>query len=118
VKVFLPDGTELELADDATGLDAARSIGEGLARAAIAIEWDGQIRDLSAAVDDGATIRILTERDPEALEVIRHDAAHVLATAVKELYPGVKVTIGPPIENGFYYDFDFPDGVTVGEDDL
>ncbi|MEA2424230.1 MAG: threonyl-tRNA synthetase, partial [Thermoleophilaceae bacterium] len=118
MKVFLPDGTQLELADDATGLDAARSIGEGLGRAAIAIEWDGEIRDLSAAVDDGATIRILTERDPEALEVIRHDAAHVLATAVKELYPGVKVSIGPPIENGFYYDFDFPEGVTVGEDDL
>jgi threonyl-tRNA synthetase len=118
VKVFLPDGTELELADDATGLDAARSVGEGLARAAIAIEWGGAVRDLSAPLEDAAQIRILTERDPEALEVIRHDAAHVLATAVKELYPGVKISIGPPIDNGFYYDFDFPDGVSVGEDDL
>jgi threonyl-tRNA synthetase len=118
VKVFLPDGTELELADDASGLDAARSIGEGLARAAIAIEWGGAVRDLSAPLEDGAQIRILTERDREALDVIRHDAAHVLATAVKELYPGVKISIGPPIENGFYYDFDFPDGVSVGEDDL
>jgi threonyl-tRNA synthetase len=118
VKVSLPDGTELELADDASGLDAARSIGEGLARAAIAIEWGGAVRDLSAPLEDGAQIRILTERDPEALDVIRHDAAHVLATAVKELYPGVKISIGPPIENGFYYDFDFPDGVSVGEDDL
>jgi threonyl-tRNA synthetase len=118
VKVFLPDGTELNLPERATGLDAARAIGEGLARAAIAAEWDGQIRDLSAPLTDGAQIRILTERDPEALEVIRHDAAHVLATAVKELYPGVKISIGPPIDNGFYYDFDFPDGVSVGEDDL
>jgi threonyl-tRNA synthetase len=118
VKVFLPDGTELDLPDGATGIDAARAIGEGLARAAIAIEWDGQVRDLAAPLTDGAQIRILTERDPEALEVIRHDAAHVLATAVKELYPGVKISIGPPIDNGFYYDFDFPDGVSVGEDDL
>ncbi|MFL5842465.1 MAG: threonine--tRNA ligase [Thermoleophilaceae bacterium] len=118
MKVFLPDGTELNLPDDATGLDAARAIGEGLARAAIAIEWDGTVRDLGAPLPDGAQIRILTERDPEALEVIRHDAAHVLATAVKELYPGVKISIGPPIDNGFYYDFDFPDGVSVGEDDL
>jgi threonyl-tRNA synthetase len=118
VKVFLPDGTELKLPDGATGTDAARAIGEGLARAAIAVAWDGQIRDLTTPLSDGAQIRILTERDPEALEVIRHDAAHVLATAVKELYPGVKISIGPPIDNGFYYDFDFPDGVSVGEDDL
>src|SRR3954465_4244984 len=102
-------------------MDAARAIGEGLARAAIAIEVDGEIRDLARPLPNGggpAKIRILTGRDPEALEVIRHDAAHVLATAVKELYPGVKVSIGPPIDDGFYYDFDFPDGVKVGEDDL
>ena len=115
----LPNGDRLELADDATGLDAARAIGEGLARAAIAIEVDGEIRDLARPLPGGdVKIRILTERDPEALEVIRHDAAHVLATAVKELYPGVKISIGPPIADGFYYDFDFPDGVKVGEDDL
>src|SRR4029079_17988352 len=108
--------------DDATGLDAARAIGEGLARAAIAIEVDGEIRDLARPLpnsgDAPAKIRILTERDPEALDVIRHDAAHVLATAVKELYPGVKISIGPPIDDGFYYDFDFPEGVKVGEEDL
>ncbi|HEX4720149.1 MAG TPA: threonine--tRNA ligase [Thermoleophilaceae bacterium] len=118
----LPNGDRLELPDGATGLDAARAIGEGLARAAIAIEVDGEIRDLGRPLPDGggdaAKIRILTERDPEALDVIRHDAAHVLATAVKELYPGVKISIGPPIADGFYYDFDFPDGVKVGEDDL
>src|SRR4051812_21156217 len=102
-------------------MDAARAIGEGLARAAIAIEADGEIRDLARPLPDGdsaAKIRILTERDPEALEVIRHDAAHVLAAAVKDLYPGVKISIGPPIDDGFYYDFDFPASVKVGEEDL
>src|SRR3954470_12865436 len=102
-------------------MDAARAIGEGLARAAIAIEVDGEIRDLARPLPDGdsaAKIRILTERDPEALEVIRHDAAHVLAAAVKDLYPGVKISIGPPIDEGFYYDFDFPEDVKVGEEDL
>jgi threonyl-tRNA synthetase len=122
VTAELPNGDRLELPDDATGLDAARAIGEGLARAAIAIEVDGEIRDLARplSLNGGgpAKIRILTERDPEALDVIRHDAAHVLATAVKELYPGVKISIGPPIADGFYYDFDFPDGVKVGEEDL
>jgi threonyl-tRNA synthetase len=122
VTAELPNGDRLELPDGATGADAARAIGEGLARAAIAIEVDGEIRDLGRPLpangDDPAKIRILTERDPEALEVIRHDAAHVLATAVKELYPGTKISIGPPIADGFYYDFDFPDGVKVGEDDL
>jgi len=121
VTAELPNGDRLELPDGATGSDAARSIGEGLARAAIAIEVDGEIRDLGRPLPDGdspARIRILTERDPEALQVIRHDAAHVLATAVKELYPDVKISIGPPIDDGFYYDFDFPDGVKVGEDDL
>lgn len=118
MKAHLPNGDTLELPDGATGADAARAIGEGLARAAIAIEFGGQVRDLSAPLEDDAQIRILTERDDEALEVIRHDAAHVLATAVVELYPGTKVSIGPPIADGFYYDFDFPDGVKVGEDDL
>ena len=115
----LPNGDRLELDEGASGLDAARAIGEGLARAAIAIEVDGEIRDLDRPLPDGEVpIRIITERDPEALEVIRHDAAHVLATAVKELYPGTKISIGPPIADGFYYDFDFPDGVKVGEEDL
>jgi threonyl-tRNA synthetase len=118
VKVFLPDDTELELPDGSTGADAAAAIGAGLARAAIAIEVDGEIRDLARPLHDRARIKILTERDSEALEVMRHDAAHVLAEAVKELYPGVKISIGPPIDDGFYYDFDFPDGTKVGEDDL
>src|SRR5205807_803011 len=118
MQVTLPDGSELELEDGATGADAARAIGEGLARAALAVRQDGQVRDLSAPLVDGAPLEIITAKSPDALELIRHDAAHVLATAVVELYPGTKVSIGPPIEDGFYYDFDFPEGVTVGEGDL
>jgi threonyl-tRNA synthetase len=116
--VKLPDGTPLELAEGASGADAAAAIGPGLAKAALAIRVDGELRDLSAALPDGAEIAILTERDPEALELIRHDAAHVMAEAVQELYPGTKVTIGPAIENGFYYDFDFPEDVKVTDADL
>ncbi|MFL5780217.1 MAG: TGS domain-containing protein, partial [Thermoleophilaceae bacterium] len=118
MQVPLPDGSTLELEDGATGADAARAIGEGLARAALAYSQNGDVRDLSAPVDEGRPIEIITARSDEALELIRHDAAHVLATAVVELYPGTKVSIGPPIEDGFYYDFEFPEGVTVGEADL
>jgi threonyl-tRNA synthetase len=118
ITVTLPDGTPLQLEPGATGKDAARAIGEGLARAALALKVGDQIRDLSAPVTDGEEISIITSRDPEGLELIRHDAAHVMATAVQELYPGTKVTIGPAIENGFYYDFDFPEEVKITEDDL
>jgi threonyl-tRNA synthetase len=118
ITVSLPDGTSLELPGGATGADAAVAIGPGLAKAALAIRVDGELRDLSAPLTDGAEISILTDRDPEALDLIRHDAAHVMAEAVQELYPGAKVTIGPAIENGFYYDFDFPDGVKVSDADL
>src|SRR5213079_640647 len=116
--VTLPDGTRLELADGATGADAAAAIGAGLARAALAVNVDGEVRDLARPLPDGAALEVVTERSPEALELIRHDAAHVMATAVMELYPGVKISIGPPIEDGFYYDFEFPDGVTLSEADL
>jgi threonyl-tRNA synthetase len=116
--VKLPDGTPLELSDGASGADAAVAIGPGLAKAALAIRIGGELRDLAAVLPDGAEIAILTDRDPEALELIRHDAAHVMAEAVQELYPGTKVTIGPAIENGFYYDFDFPAEVKVTDADL
>jgi threonyl-tRNA synthetase len=116
--VTLPDGTPLELPDGASGADAASAIGPGLAKAALAIKVDGDLHDLSAALPDGAEIAILTDRDPDALDLIRHDAAHVMAEAVQELYPGTKVTIGPAIENGFYYDFDFPADVKVTDADL
>jgi threonyl-tRNA synthetase len=121
----LPDGTVITLPDGATGADAAAAIGPGLARAALAVKVDGQTLDLarplSAANGSGAPhkLEVLTERSgAEALELIRHDTAHVLAAAVMDLYPGVKISIGPPIENGFYYDFDFPDGVNLNESDF
>jgi len=119
IVVTLPDGRPLELPAGATGADAAAAIGPGLAKAALAIRVSGELRDLAAPLPaDGAEVAILTDRDPEALELIRHDAAHVMAEAVLDLYPGTKVTIGPPIESGFYYDFEFPPDTKVTEDDL
>ena len=125
MKVHLPDGTALDLAAKATGADAAQAIGAGLARAALAVRVNGErrLRDLSAPLMDGDRLEIVTSRSPDVdgvspLELIRHDAAHVLATAVTELYPGVKVSIGPPIDEGFYYDFDFPEGVRISDADF
>jgi threonyl-tRNA synthetase len=126
VTVTLPDGKPLQLADGATGADAAAAIGPGLARAALAVEvshpeaGEGpQPRDLSRPLPDGAHLAILTKTSGDgALELIRHDAAHVLAEAVLELYPGVKISIGPPIADGFYYDFEFPEGVSISEADF
>jgi threonyl-tRNA synthetase len=124
--VTLPDGKALELKDHATGADAAAAIGPGLARAALAVEVGHpalgevpEVRDLARELPDGARVAILTNKSGEqALELIRHDAAHVLAAAVMELYEGVKISIGPPIEGGFYYDFEFPDGTSVSEADF
>jgi threonyl-tRNA synthetase len=118
IRVHLPDGRELELPDGASGADVAQVIGPGLARAALAIEVDGALRDLAAPVHDGASISIVTAKSDGALALIRHDAAHVLAAAVMELYPGVKISIGPAIENGFYYDFEFPEGVSISDADF
>jgi threonyl-tRNA synthetase len=115
VKVVLPDNSELELPDGATGLDAARAIGPKLAEQAVLMRSNGDIRDLRLPLEDGQRIQILTTRDredPDALYVLRHSAAHLLAEAARRLYPGTKVAIGPPIENGFYYDFEFPEPVT------
>ncbi|MGN6259045.1 MAG: threonine--tRNA ligase [Solirubrobacterales bacterium] len=115
----LPDGKPLELPAGATGADAAAAIGPGLAKAALAIKVDGELRDLAAPLPaGGGEVAILTDRDPDALELIRHDAAHVMAEAVMDLYPGTKVTIGPPIETGFYYDFEFPPGTRITDEDL
>jgi threonyl-tRNA synthetase len=118
ISVTLPDGKALELADGASGADLAAAIGAGLARAALAVAVDGEVRDLARPLSDGATVAIVTGKSDEALPLIRHDAAHVLAAAVMELYPGVKISIGPAIEQGFYYDFDFPEGVSISEDEL
>jgi threonyl-tRNA synthetase len=114
MKVFLPDKSELELPDGATGLDAARAIGPRLAEQAVLVRSNGGVRDLRAPLADGEEIQILTTRDttdPDALWVLRHSTAHLLAEAVRRLYPGVKIAIGPPIENGFYYDFEFPEPI-------
>jgi threonyl-tRNA synthetase len=119
VKVVLPDSSELELPDGATGLDAARAIGPKLAEQAVLVRSNGDVRDLRLPLQDGEHIQILTTRDgedPDALYVLRHSAAHLLAEAARRLYPGTKVAIGPPIENGFYYDFEFPEA--VGEEAL
>ena len=118
VKVELPDGSELALEPGATGADAAAAIGAGLAKAALAIKHDGELRDLSAPLSGGEKIEIVTDKSPEALELIRHDAAHVLAEAVLELWPNAKISIGPPIADGFYYDIEFPGGDAPGEEDL
>jgi threonyl-tRNA synthetase len=115
---LLPDGSRRDLDDGATGADLAAAIGPGLARAALAVKVDGRLRDLAAPLPDGATVEIVTDRSPESLELIRHDTAHVLAAAVLDAYPGTRISIGPPIEDGFYYDFEFPQGVTVSEHDL
>ena len=117
-RIRLPDGNELELDPGATGADAAAAIGPGLAKAALAVKVDGVVRDLGAELRDGAEIEIVTDRSEDALWLIRHDAAHVMATAVCELWPGTRVSIGPPIEEGFYYDFEFPEEVKVSEDDF
>jgi threonyl-tRNA synthetase len=114
MKVVLPDSSELELPDGATGLDAARAIGPKLAEQAVLLRSNGSVRDLRLPLEDGQQIQILTTRDtadPDALYVLRHSAAHLLAEAVRRLYPGVKIAIGPPIENGFYYDFEFPEPI-------
>jgi threonyl-tRNA synthetase len=116
--VKLPDDSALELEQGATGADAAAAIGPRLAKDALAVRVNGQVRDLAAPLADGERIEILTPGRPEALEVLRHDCAHVLATAVLDLWPGTKVSIGPPIESGFYYDFEFPAGVRPSEADL
>ena len=135
MRVTLPDGSERELGDGASGADLAASIGPGLARAALAIRVldgdgaerrdgsaydEGRIRDLKAPLNDGERVEIVTANadDWDSVQLIRHDTAHVLAAAVLDLYPGTKISIGPPIGEGFYYDFEFPEGVSVSDRDF
>ncbi len=108
IRVTLPDGSERELPTGATGRDLAASIGPGLAKAALAARVDGTIRDLDSELPNGAAVAIVTDKDPDALGLLRHSAAHVLATAVREIFPGAGIGFGPAIEDGFYYDFDVP----------
>src|SRR5437588_7707927 len=115
MKVVLPDNSELELPNGATGRDAAAAIGPKLAEQAVLVRSDGHIQDLRLPLQDGQKIQLLTTRDkddPDALYVLRHSSAHLLAEAVQRLYPGVKIAIGPPIEQGFYYDFEFPEPIS------
>jgi threonyl-tRNA synthetase len=115
MKVVLPDSSELELPDGASGHDAAAAIGPKLAEQAVLVRSNGHVQDLRLPLEEGQEIQILTTRDrddPDALSVLRHSTAHLLAEAVRRLYPGVKIAIGPPIENGFYYDFEFPEPIS------
>ncbi|MEY2569504.1 MAG: threonyl-tRNA synthetase [Actinomycetota bacterium] len=118
ITIRLPDGSERALSAGATAADLAASIGRGLAKAAVAATVDGATIDLSRPLDDGATVAIVTEDSDEGRYVLRHSTAHVMAQAVLQLWPGAKFAIGPPIEDGFYYDFDLPDGAHFTEDDL
>ena len=106
ISITLPDNSVRELAEGATVHDLAASIGAGLAKAAVAGKVNGELVDLSSGLRGGDSVAIVTEKSPEALEIIRHSASHLMAQAVKELFPHAKVTIGPAIETGFYYDFD------------
>src|SRR6266699_3587130 len=116
IQVVLPDGSKKALAAGATGADLAKAIGPGLAKAALAIRVDGEVRDLQRPLPDGVKVSILTDKDPNALDVLRHSSAHVLATAVRQLFPTAQIGFGPPIEDGFYYDFDI--GRPFGPEDL
>ena len=116
--VTLPDGSSRELEHGSTVFDLARSIGSGLAKAAVAGIVDGHETDLSTVLADGQQVAIITSNTDEGRHVLRHSTAHVLAQAVTRLFPGAKFSVGPAIENGFYYDFDLPDGKTFSDDDL
>ena len=118
ISVTLPDGSSRPLAAGTTGAELAAAIGAGLARAAVAIEVDGRLVDLSCPLTDGALVAIVTGDSEAGREVIRHSTAHVLAQAVLQLWPGAKFAIGPPIDDGFYYDFELPDGGRFTDDDL
>jgi len=106
ITVYLPDGSNRTLPSGATVRDLAASIGAGLAKAAIAGKINGDLVDLTSTIPNGSSVAIITEKSPEALEIVRHSTSHLMAQAVKSLFPQAKVTIGPAIDTGFYYDFD------------
>jgi threonyl-tRNA synthetase len=118
ITVSLPDGSERSLPEGATGADLAAGIGRRLAAAAVAVTVDGTPTDLGAPLPDRAKVAVVTDDSEEGRAVLRHSTAHVMAQAVLDLFPGAKFAIGPPIENGFYYDFDLPGGATFSESDL
>jgi len=118
ITIQLPDGSQRALPVGATGADLAADIGSRLAKAAVAVRVDGRESDLTVPLDEGATVEIITHDTDAGRAVLRHSTAHVMAQAVLDLFPGAKFAIGPPIENGFYYDFDLPGGATFSDDDL
>src|SRR5260221_6676919 len=118
ISITLPDGSTRDLETGATAADLAASIGKGLAKAAVAAEVDGREVDLGTRLDDGARVAIITTDSDRGRHVLRHSTAHVLAQAVSQLWPGAKFAIGPPIEDGFYYDFDLPGGAHFTDEDL
>ncbi|MBW2410724.1 MAG: threonine--tRNA ligase, partial [Deltaproteobacteria bacterium] len=115
VNITLPDGNIKVFESPPTGMDVARSISDGFARECVAMQLNGDLVDLNATIDHDVSLRLLTSKDPEALEILRHSAAHVMAQAVLRVYPDAKLTIGPAVEDGFYYDIDMQ---PVSEDDF
>ena len=113
ITVTLPDASKRTLAEGSSVRDLAASIGAGLAKAALAGKINGELVDLNAQLQNNATVAIITDKSPEALDIIRHSTSHLMAQAVKLLFPAAKVTIGPSIETGFYYDFDVENPFSV-----
>ena len=104
-EIKLPDGKIIPFSKSINGFEIANKISKSLSKEACVMNVEGVLKDISFTIDNDVEVKIITQKDPEALEIIRHDAAHILAMAVQELFPGTQVTIGPVIENGFYYDF-------------
>ncbi|MBD3666755.1 MAG: TGS domain-containing protein, partial [Kangiella sp.] len=109
IKLTMPDGSVREESEPLDGFQLAKSISNSLAKKAVALKIDGKMDDLCTVIDKDAAVEIVTANTDDGVELLRHDAAHVMAVAVQELYPGTQVTIGPVIENGFYYDFARPE---------
>src|SRR5687767_8345572 len=118
IEVVLPDGSSRSLPQGSTTADLAASIARGLAKRAVAAVVDGDEWDLGRPLPDGAKVSIVTDDTEPGRHVLRHSTAHVMAQAVVQLFPGAKYTIGPAIENGFYYDFELPEGRSFTDDDL
>ncbi|MCH7640364.1 MAG: TGS domain-containing protein, partial [Bacteroidetes bacterium] len=116
MNITLPDGSSRQFPDGATGLDIAQAISPGLARAALAVKVDGEVRDLTRPIEGDAAVGILTWDDKEGKRAFWHSSAHLLAEALEALYPGVKFGIGPPIEGGFYYDVDLGDHTLTADE--
>ena len=115
INITFPDGNIKSFENNPTGLDVAMSISEGLARNCVAMELDSELMDLNTKITQDSRIRLITTKDPEALEILRHSAAHVMAQAILHLYKDAKLTIGPAVEDGFYYDIDM---APLSEDDF